>query len=180
MLGQIPPQTPNRRVRDSFNVPLNWTLELPTTSFRQVTYRFLELIWAELITFVFSIFTWKSYLCCWPLRAVWNIHRQQHERSCTCPSFFSLFFLFLFCWQLKHAGFHSFSGTFASVLPTALNNGALCACVRWREARAQVCPLFIIERLVGLPADPSLLCYLRADKGGRCEEEINVNPSVFN
>lgn len=41
----------------------------------------------------------------------------------------SLFLLF-FYWQPKHAGFHSFSGTFASVLPTALNNGALCAYVR--------------------------------------------------
>lgn len=57
----------------------------------------------------------------------------------------------------------------------------LCVvCTLTREACARVCPLFIIARLAILPADPSLLCYLRADKGGRCEEEINVNPSVFN
>lgn len=56
----------------------------------------------------------------------------------------------------------------------------LWGCVRWREACARLCPLFIIERLAVLPADPSLPCYLRADKGGRCGEEINVNPSVFN
>lgn len=98
------------------------------------------------------------------------------------PLSFSLILLFCFCfnWQLANVEFHSFSGTFASVLPTALNNGALCDCVHRRESCARVCPLFIIERLAVLPADPSLLCYLRADKGGRCEEEINVNPSVFN
>lgn len=71
--------------------------------------------------------------------------------------------------------FQSFSGTSA-----AQNNGVPRARVRYRGTRARLWPLFTAERLAGLPAELPLPCYLRADKGGRCEEEINVNPSVFN
>lgn len=169
-------------MRDGFNVPVSWTLKLPAATFETVTYVSLPHICAGLLpnthklislTIIFSAVSWKSYS-----GSAWNRHRQQQEGSCTCP--YPCFCFFVFYWQPKHTRFHSFSGTFASLLPTALNNGALCACVHWREACARVCPLFIIERLAALPADPSLLCYLREDKGGRCEEEINVNPSVFN
>lgn len=71
--------------------------------------------------------------------------------------------------------FQSFSGTSA-----AQNNGVPRARVHYRSSRARLWPLFTAERLAGLPAELPLPCYLRADKGGRCEEEINVNPSVFN
>lgn len=43
------------------------------------------------------------------------------ERLCTCP----LACFVLFYWQLAHAGFHTFSGTFAAVLASALNNSVL-------------------------------------------------------
>lgn len=153
-------------------------------------YGLLPLIWAGqlpnmaklvLVTIILSAVTSKAAHFYWPFSAVWNVHRQQQERSYTCPlpCFYSFFY-----WQPKDAGFHTFSGTFAAMLPTVLNNIlnniVLCGSVCWRKACAWHCPLLIIERLVGQPTDPLLLCYLRADKGGRCEEEINVNPSVFN
>lgn len=173
-------------MRDGFNVTFIWMLKLQTASFERmiqymVCYHKLApdrcQIWTKIIPLLlFSVlslekaahFVDQSELC--------EMHTDNSRRR-AAPVFF--FFCF-FYWRPKHAGFHSFLGTFTTVLPTALNNSVLCGCVRWGEACAQLWPLFIIERLVVLPGDPSLPCYLRADKGGRCGEEINVNPSVFN
>lgn len=53
-----------------------------------------------------------------------------NSRRGAAPVLFPVLLFFFYYWQLKQAGFHSFSGTFATVLPTALNNSVLCGCVR--------------------------------------------------
>lgn len=104
-------------------------------------------------------------------------HTQQQEGICTCPL---ACFVLLRIGSPGHAGFHSFSGTFSTAPPTALNNSAWLW--RLREACARRAHYSSQKRLAGWPAQapPHPLCYPRADKGGRCEKEINVDPSDVN
>lgn len=106
-----------------------------------------------------------NFLLFYCFRPVWKIRREQ-KRSSICPLVLGSFIGFN--WQLARARFQSFSGTSA-----AQNNGVLRA-VYVSEAR-ELGPGHYSPEKDWRP----LLRYRRADKGGRCVEEMNVNPSVF-
>lgn len=171
MLGQRTPPAPTDRWETGLICPSAECQNLKLPVWERMIYALLSQIHVchlpkmdKLIsvTIVFGVVTWKSCSCCWPELCGMYTDNSRRKAAPVLPGFF------FFNWQLQRAGFHSFSGTFATVPPTALNNSVLCGCVRWRESCARLCPLFLIERLAGRTADPLLLCYLRADKGSRC------------